>query len=238
MRRGADKLALNAALGACLALAACDRPPPSKALVRNCADKAGAWRYGHARADVVLLTFDRDPLGRPDSSPPGRAEGPPCLACAKALLDQGLNAVEFPILDGPGLGRVGRVSLQRDGSEGCDVFRQDAETIISAKYYDLRPPAGTCIGLQESAPRTARYAVASFTRSTDRAAVVELVDLQTSAVLARVVDFSELTGGPDEAPIPWTCRNTPTGAPAADPVAFVLASIQAPAKPSAGAASD
>jgi hypothetical protein len=223
-------LAVLAALGLSLALGACD-PPASDRLAKSCAKRSGAWRYGVAKANVVLLAFNRDPLGRPDSAPAERAEGPPCLACAKQMLDRGLQAVEFPIVDAPAMDRVGRVSLQRDGDGGCDAFRQDNETIMSAKYYDLRPPAGTCIGLQESVPRSARYAVASFTRTSDRARVVELVDLESRAVLARVVDFEEIPGG-DAAPIPRTCRNTPTGAPAEDPTAFVLSSIQAPAKPS------
>jgi hypothetical protein len=237
-RQGGEKLGFIAALAACLALAACDRPPPSRQMVRDCATKAGAWRYAKADADVVLFTFDRDPLRRPGSSPPGRAEGPPCLACAKALLEQRLHAVEFPILDSPGLERVGRVSLLKDGAVGCDAFRQDAETIISAKYYDLKPPPGDCIGLQQSTAPSARYAVARFSRVADGAEVVELVDLKTSAVLARVVDFKEITGGADEAPIPWTCRDTPSGAPAVDPVAFVLGSIRAPAGPSDRRAGD
>lgn len=229
--RGADRLGLLTMVFACLALAGCGKPPPSRTMARNCAEKAGAWRYASVRTDAVLLTFNQDPLGRPDSSPPGRAEGPPCLACAKALLDRGLHTVEFPILDSPGLDRVGRVSLLQDGAAGCDAFRQDVETIMSAKYYDLKPPAGRCIALEDDSPRTARYAVARFSRLSDGAQVVELIDLQTRQVLARVVDFKEFSGADEEAPIPWTCHDTPTGAPAADPVAFVLASIQAPARP-------
>jgi hypothetical protein len=209
-----------------MALAACDAPP-SRWLLRSCAERSGSWRFGKTHADVVLMTTHEDPLGRPGSGPPERADGPPCLACARQLLDRGLKAVEFPLPEAPDYQRVGRVSLQRDGSGKCDAFRQDGEAIMSAKYYDLKPPPGFCIGLEQSSPRTARYAAASFSRPSDRAEVVELIDLDTRAVLARVVDFREAPG--DVAP--RSCRDTPTGAPAPDALAFVLDSLAAPARP-------
>jgi hypothetical protein len=212
-------------LGVVLALAACDQPPSSW-LVRSCAERSGAWRYARTAADVVLLASDEDPLGRPGSGPPERADGPPCLACAKQLLDRRLKAVEFPLPETPGYRLVGRVSLQRDGDGKCDAFRQDGEAITSARYYDLKPPAGYCIGLEQSTPRTARFAAASFSRASDRAQVVELIDLDKGAVLARVVDFRQ-TGGEVA---PRSCRDTPSGAPAADALAFVLDSITAPAR--------
>ena len=99
---------------------------------------------------------------------------------------------------------------------------------MSAKYYDLKPPAGSCIGLEPDQPRTARYAVASFTRTSDGGEVVELVDLETRSILARTVDFKEIQGG-DAPPIPLTCRDTPSGAPAENPTGYVLASLKAPA---------
>jgi hypothetical protein len=231
--RGRGAKSLTAAGLLCLALAACDRPGPSAWLKHSCAARAGAWRYGQAKADVVLLTFNLDPLQRPDSAPASRAEGPPCLACAKAMLDRGLRAVEFPVLDPTRLDRVGRLSLQPEGVAGCDAFRQNTETIMSAKYYDLHPPAGSCIALQADAPRSARYAVASFARTSDKAQVVELVDLQSRSVLARVVDFQEIPEtDAAEAAIPWRCRDTPSGAPANNPTSYVLSSLQTPVKAS------
>jgi len=220
----AKGLRMIAALAWTLALCGCYQPP-SAGLVKACASRAGAWRFGRAEATMVLLSLDQDPLHREGSQSAEGAERTPCLACAKQLLER-----KFPIPGSPGLERVGRLQLLQDGDERCDTFRQDAEAIISAKYYDLKPPPGRCIGLEQEVPRMARYAVASFARSYDGANVMELVDLQTREVLARVVDFSEIHGG-DAPPIPLTCRDTPSGAPAKDALNFVLASLGAPSPP-------
>lgn len=207
------------AIALLLTLTGCGRDPMAD-LVDRCVTKAGAWRYGAARANLVLLTVDEDPLSRPDSARSARVLDAP--VAASWMLEHGLLAVEYPLESTRGFDTVGRLSLRLEGDARCTAFRNDPEISEASRRLRLTPEQGFCVGLERPATRKARYAVAAFERASDGAIMNELIDLQERRVLARVTNFLEAAGGPSAR----SCADTPKGAPTANPMIFVLASLQ------------